>query len=274
MPVALEYFSTVNGALMSTAMDHETIAKVFSTWNKGDLSSYLLEITIAILRKKVNGDYLIDKILDKAENKGTGSWSSKTAMDLGVPTTMMTSAVFARYISALKPTRELLSKQLQSQKQGEGSLDLKPLEQAYRFARIVNHHQGFEIMSEASKTYHWNLNLSEIARIWTNGCIIRSQLMQDASSYLKGHKDLLSHPDSFENLQRSESSIADVLRHAISNRVPLDTFWAAYTYWISLTTERLPANLTQAQRDYFGAHTYQRLDRPATEYFHTNWKTS
>jgi len=153
-------------------------------------------------------------------------------------------------------------------------LDLKTLEQAYRFARIVNHHQGFEIMSEASKTYHWNLNLSEIARIWTNGCIIRSQLMQDASSYLKAHKDLLSHQDSFESLQNSESSIADVLQGAISNRVPLDTFWAAYNYWISMTTKRLPSNLIQAQRDYFGAHTYQRLDRPSTEYFHTNWKTS
>jgi 6-phosphogluconate dehydrogenase len=261
-------------ALMSKTMDNEAIAKVFSTWNKGDLSSYLLEITIDILRKKENGDYLLDKILDKAENKGTGSWSSKTAMDLGVPSTMMTSAVFARYLSSFKSTREKLSKHIQVQNHNKIPLNLKTLEKAYRFARIVNHHQGFEIIDEASKAFHWNLNLSEIARIWTNGCIIRSQLMQDSISFLKKHNDLISHKDVFENLKTSESSIAEVLQLAISNRVPLDTFWAAYTYWISMTTKRLSANLIQAQRDYFGAHTYQRLDKPLAEYFHTNWNAS
>ena len=261
-------------ALMSQTMDHEAIAKVFSSWNKGDLSSYVLDITIDILRKKEEDHYLLDKILDKAEQKGTGSWSSKTALDLGVPTTMMTSAVFARYISAFKATREQLSKHIQVKKNTITPLDVNTLEKAYRFARIVNHHQGFEVMNEASKTYHWNLNLSEIARIWTNGCIIRSQLMQDCISFLNKNKDLLSHKAVFENLQHSEFATAEILQLAISNRVPLDTFWAAYTYWISMTTKRLPANVIQAQRDYFGAHTYQRLDRPLTEYFHTKWNAS
>jgi 6-phosphogluconate dehydrogenase len=153
-------------------------------------------------------------------------------------------------------------------------LDLKILESAYRFARIINHHQGFEVMSEASKTYNWNLNLSEIARIWTNGCIIRSKFIMDSIGYLKQSTDLISHQNLFESLQETESSIAEILKHAISNRVPLDTFWAAYNYWISMTTKRLSANVIQAQRDYFGAHTYQRTDKPLNEFFHTNWKPS
>jgi len=140
--------------LLSPTMNHEEIAELFSVWDKGDLSSYLLEITIDILRKKEGNHYLLDKILDQAENKGTGSWSSKTAMDLGVPTTLMTSAVFARYLSSFKATRERLSKSIQLQKHSEKPLNLKTLEKAYRFARIVNHHQGFELISEASKTFN------------------------------------------------------------------------------------------------------------------------
>jgi 6-phosphogluconate dehydrogenase len=260
--------------LLSPTMNNDEIANLFSIWNKGDLSSYLLEITIDILRKKEGEHYLLDMILDQAENKGTGSWSSKTALDLGVPTTLMTSAVFARYLSSFKTKREQFSKHIQAQKPKNKPLDLKILESAYRFARIINHHQGFEVMSEASKTYNWNLNLSEISRIWTNGCIIRSQFMVESIEYLKHSKDLISHQNLFESLQETESPIAEVLQHAISNRVPLDTFWAAYNYWISMTTKRLSANLIQAQRDYFGAHTYQRTDKPLNEFFHTNWSAS
>ncbi len=261
-------------AVMSLSMNNEAIANVFSNWNRGDLTSYLLEITIDILCKKEGDHYLLDKILDIAENKGTGSWSSKTALDLGVPTTMMTSALFTRYLSSFKATREQLSDTLTPHKQISKTLDLKMLEHAYRFARIVNHHQGFEIMNHASKTYHWNLNLSEMARIWTNGCIIRSQFMQDSIAYLKESKDLISHQDIFDILKRSESSTSEVLQVALSNRIPLDTFWSAHNYWVSMTTKRLPANLIQAQRDYFGAHTYQRIDSPLSEFFHTNWPNS
>ena len=261
-------------ALMSVSLDNEMIAKTFSEWNKGNLSSYLLEITITILQKKEGNDYLLDKILDKAENKGTGSWSSKTALDLGVPTSMMTLAVFARYLSSFKSTRERFSKQLIKQKQASKAIDIKALENAYRFARIINHHQGFEVMQNASNTYHWNLNLSEIARIWTNGCIIRSQFMEDSSVYLKTSKDLLSNRSLFKDLESSESAMAELLQIAIDNRIPLDTFYSAYNYWVSMTTERLPSNLIQAQRDYFGAHTYQRSDAPLSDYFHTNWDAS
>ena len=259
-------------AMLSLSMDNDAIAEVFSAWNNSDLSSYLLEITIDILTRKEGDGYLLDKVLDKAKNKGTGSWSSKTALDLGVPVTMMTSAVFARYLSAFKDARERLSGQLQPQNSTDRALDVIILEKAYRFARIINHHQGFEVMQHASQAYDWNLNLSEIARIWTNGCIIRSRFMEACSSYLKG-SSLLSQQVLFESLKSSESTIAEVLHTALSNRVPLDAFWSAYNYWISITSRRLPANLIQAQRDYFGAHTYQRTDAPLSEFFHTNWKT-
>ncbi len=261
-------------ALLSNSMSNENIATLFSEWNRGDLSSYLLEITIDILRKKDGNDYLLDKILDKAENKGTGNWSSKTALDLGVPTTMMTSAVFARYLSSFKTKRVQLSDNLEKHENIRLQIDPKTLESTYRFARIINHHQGFEIMQKASEDYNWNLNISELARIWTNGCIIRSQLMVDTILYLKEAKDLLSNPMIFETLQNLESSIAEVLKVGISSRVPLNCLWSAYNYWVSMTTKRLPANLIQAQRDFFGAHTYQRLDAPLSDYFHTNWQNT
>jgi len=260
--------------LMSNAMSNDEMANLFINWNNTDLSSYLLEITVDILRKKENGHYLLDHILDKAENKGTGSWSSKTALDMGVPSTMMASAVFARYLSSLKDKRTQLSKQLQHVKGTKSDLDVKSLEHAYRFTRIVNHHQGFELMQQASKTYNWNLNLPEIARIWTNGCIIRSQFMQDCISYLKESDGLISHQRLFKILEASEGSMKAMITSAMVNRVPMDTFWASYNYWVSMTTEQLPANLIQAQRDYFGAHTYQRNDKSSSAYFHTNWNES
>ncbi len=258
-------------ALMSLSMNNEEIATIFSTWNQSDLSSYLLEITIEILTKKEGDGYLLDKVLDRAENKGTGSWSSKSALDLGIPSTMMTSGVFARYLSSFKSTRVQLSEQIPPQKLADQHLDLNTLEKAYRFARMVNHHQGFELMNQASETYNWNLNLSEVARIWTNGCIIRSQLMSDTVSYLKVSPNLLLHPEIFETLKSSESLCSEVLRHSLATRIPADTFWSAYNYWISMTSNRLPAHIIQAQRDYFGAHTYQRIDKPLSEFFHTNW---
>jgi len=260
-------------AILSPSMDNEAIADMFSKWNNSDLSSYLLEITVDILTKKEGGAYLLDKVLDKAENKGTGNWSSKTALDLGVPATMMTSAVFARYLSSFKATREQLSDGLQPLNSSNRTLDLTILEKAYRFARIINHHQGFEVLQQASQHYDWHLNLSEIACIWTNGCIIRSRFMEACSSYLKD-ASLLSQQDMFATLKSAESAIAEVLHTALSNRIQMDAFWSAYNYWINMTTKRLPANLIQAQRDYFGAHTYQRIDTPLSEFFHTNWSTS
>jgi len=258
-------------AIMSTFLNHEEIADVFSIWNKSNLSSYLLEITSNILRQKDGDQYLLDVILDKAGNKGTGSWSSKTAFNLGTPNTMMSSAVFARYISSFKEKRQELAKHINKNHISNNTIDLKVLENAYRIARIINHQQGFRLMTEASLHYNWNLNLSEIARIWTNGCIIRSDFMVALITLFKEEEDLLNHTSILSTLNTHEKDVSYILQYGLSNRIALDTFCSAYNYWIAMTTENLPANLIQAQRDYFGAHTYQRTDASSHQFFHTNW---
>ncbi len=258
-------------ALLSVTKTNDEIAQIFSEWNKTDISSYLLEITIDILRKKENGVYVLDTILDKAGNKGTGSWSTKAAFDLGTVNTMMSSAVFARYISSFKDKRKQLSKNLKKAPKNEITVDVSVLENAYRFARIVNHHQGFELMKLASKEFNWDLNLSEIARIWTNGCIIRSQFIESSITVFKEYESYLDDDNILELLMTSEEAIKKSISYSLSNRIAFDTFWSAYNYWIGITTERLPANLIQAQRDYFGAHTYQKVNAPEDQFFHTKW---
>ena len=259
-------------AMMSLHMTNEDISKVFSNWNKTDLSSYLLEITAEILLKKEGEHYIIDGILDKAGNKGTGCWSSKTALDLGVPTTMMTSAVFARYVSSFKEKRVVLSNLVATKTSKFEIPDMSVIEKAYRFARIINHQQGFELIKETSKEQNWDINLSELARIWTNGCIIRSELMQQISGLFKLQQAVFEDGSMLKILSTSELAISEFIQSALANRIALDTFWSAYNYWISMTTERLPAHIIQAQRDYFGAHTYQKIDAPASRFFHTNWQ--
>lgn len=261
-------------AMMSISMTNESISAIFSSWNKSDLSSYLLEITSKILIKKEAGNYIIDTILDKAGNKGTGSWSSKLALDIGIPATIMTSAVFARYLSAFKEKRKKLSVLISPEKATFEIPRTKILEKAYRFARIINHQQGFEIISVCSSEQNWDINLSELSRIWTNGCIIRSNLMNDVSEIFKNNPELIDDTSIFETLKISENAVSKLLKSGIDNRISLDAFYAAYNYWVSMTTKRLPANLIQAQRDFFGAHTYQKIDENPSQYFHTNWQKS
>ncbi|WP_298422675.1 NADP-dependent phosphogluconate dehydrogenase [uncultured Kordia sp.] len=257
-------------SILKKTHTNEEIASILSDWNTRSEASYLLEITIAILRKKEGHEYIIDRILDKALSKGTGSWSSKAALDIGMPSTMISSAVFARYVSAFKEQRVTLSKSFKKSNVSEG-IEYSYLEKAYRFARIINHQQGFELIQEASKQYNWTLNLSEIARIWTNGCIIRSQFMDDSIEILQNHSNYFEDKKTFEALRNSEKYIVKVLQYRLNNRISLDTFSAAYNYWISMTTANSSANIIQAQRDYFGAHTYQRNDIDNSNFFHTNW---
>lgn len=258
--------------IMSISINREEISDVFTKWNNGKLSNYLLEITIDILNKKEGCHYLLDFILDKADNKGTGSWSSKAALELGTANTMMASAVFARYISSFKEKRKQLSTQRLTVSVNLTDFDLKALEKAYHFARVINHHQGFDLIQVASKTFDWDLNLSEIARIWTNGCIIKSKFMVDCITYLSNCKTLLDDQDLITALSQEEEATLDIIKFGISNRVALNSFCSAYNYWIAMSTENLPANLIQAQRDYFGAHTYQRNDDLSLNNFHTIWK--
>lgn len=258
-------------ALMSSSMSNEEIAAVFEGWNQGILSSYLLEITVQILRKKEGDKYLLDLILDRAGNKGTGSWSSKAAFDLGIPNTMMSSAVFARYISSFKNTRLILSGLVVSENPNKGTLNLPTLEKAYEFARLINHQQGFKLMELASDNYKWDLNFSQIARIWSNGCIIKSHLMNELHNEFQSSADLFDMELVTGKLINGESALRETLMLALPLRISLHCFSAAYHYWIDMTTKSLPANLIQAQRDFFGAHTYQRIDAPESDFFHSQW---
>jgi 6-phosphogluconate dehydrogenase len=258
-------------ALLKSPLSYSEISNLFSEWNKGELSSYLLEITANIFNKKEDETYLLDLILDKAGNKGTGSWSSKAALDLGFPVTMMSDAVFARYISAFKTQRIALSRKVKTSDSNTHKINIEQLKNAYQFARIINHHQGFALIQQASETYDWQLNLSEIARIWTNGCIIRSHLMERFVEYFKTEKELIHHNKVVQTLNNSEIDIQNILTNGIQNRIPTPTLSSAFQYWISMSSEHLSANLIQAQRDYFGSHTYQRIDKNWDKNFHTNW---
>ena len=258
-------------ALLKDQMTYEEISDLLESWNSKEHASYLLEITIDILRKKEEGKYILDIILDKAGNKGTGSWSSKAALDLGVANTLMADAVFARYISSFKSTRVALTSRLGEVEREDAQLDAEVLSEAYKFVRLINHHQGFEVMREASKTYDWSLDLSKIASIWTNGCIIRSAFMHDAIDRFKREDNLMAHDDILSELKGLESSVQIVIAHSLVTRTAIPVISSAYQYWIAMTTDRLPANMIQAQRDYFGAHTYKRIDKDENESFHTVW---
>ena len=257
--------------MLSVFMSNEDIADVFEFWNKGRSASYLLEITANILRKKEGDNYLIDLILDKAGNKGTGSWSSKAALNLGIPNTMMSAAVFARYISSFKSERVLLSKQVKKQEDKHIEISLTVLERAYYFARLINHHQGFQLIKEASVNYNWGLNLSEIARIWTNGCIIKSELMEVLVKEFNTTSSLLDNRTITNALHANEEAVSETIQYTLANRMAAPNFCAAYNYWVGITTAQSSANIIQAQRDYFGAHTYNRKDAPIDTFFHTNW---
>jgi 6-phosphogluconate dehydrogenase len=260
-------------ALLSKTMGYEAIADLFATWNKGDLSSYLLEITVDILRKKEGDSYLLDHVLDKAGNKGTGSWSSIAALEIGSANTMMSAAVFARYISSFKDDRQKLAKHAKTNGSTQ-PIEIHSLEKAYRLARIINHQQGFALMQQASTSYDWNLNLSEIARVWTNGCIIRSGLMTYLVDIFRMYDGIFAHKATLSTVSSCEPDLIKILQIGLSNRIALGAFSAAHNYWIAMTTGTLAANLIQAQRDYFGAHTYQRTDAASDQFFHTNWANS
>jgi len=245
------------------------IADLIEPWVKTELNSFLLEITVNILRKNDGEDWLIDKILDKAGNKGTGNWTTVSAANLGIPATVISSALFARYVSAFKETR-LKAAELYSFEKEAPKFDVNTLKKAYKAARIINHHQGFDLIHQASKSYNWNLNLSEIARIWTNGCIIRSELMESlVNLFSSSDKTILFEPSIVDQVKSLKNSLKKIVIASIESDTSLPCFNEALTYLNSITTNCLSANMIQAQRDYFGAHTYERVDKKGT--FHTNW---
>lgn len=258
-------------ALLKPNYTYNEIHSIFKSWCETDLSSYLLEITTNIFQKKEGNQYLLDLILDKAGNKGTGSWSSQTAMQLGFPATMINDAVYARYVSSFKQQRQNLDNQLFKQRNNTKKVSLSSLKEAYQFARTINHIQGFALMQQASDEYNWDLNFSEISRIWTNGCIIRSALMEQLVDYFKVKSNLFEHPIIWKQLNETATSTQEILTLGLQNQTATPVFSSAYQYWLGMTIGTLSANLIQTQRNYFGSHTYKRVDKDWKESFHTNW---
>lgn len=274
MQLLAEVYELMRTGLQMTASD---IATILEGWKSQGLNSYLLEISVNILRKEENNELLLDKILDMASQKGTGGWSTEAAIKLGVPLNTISDAVMARNISAQKELR-VRSNEIYGNLKQPISLDRKAFEgqirEAYSAARMVNHAVGFDMILAASKTYNWSLNLSEIARIWTNGCIIRSDLMVEAIQYLKESENLLLHPTIVKLLTGQQKNMANVVSTAISHGMPVPVFSSAMNFFLGYVNGQSSANLLQAQRDYFGAHTYKRVDKPLAESFHTQWTGS
>ncbi|WP_298319110.1 NADP-dependent phosphogluconate dehydrogenase [uncultured Aquimarina sp.] len=255
----------------------DQIAAIFNIWRNNGLDSYLLEITADILLKKEGDDFLIDKVLDKAGQKGTGGWSTNAALEVGMPLSTISESVMARNISGIKSKRVEASEKYQLKTSSISSSDaifIENLEKAFRTASVINHHIGFELIKEASNEYNWELNLSKIARIWTNGCIIRSDLMEQIWKLFLNNNDtsLLLLPDIIATVKSDIHSLTETVAVGLTSGFSLPVFSAAANYFLAYTSAQSSANIIQAQRDYFGAHTYQRVDTSLDEYFHTNWK--
>lgn len=256
----------------------EELHEVFSEWNEGELDSYLIEITADIFKKydEETGKPMVDVILDKAGQKGTGKWTSQSALDLGVPLPIITESVFARFISAIKDERVEASKVLRGPKAESFTGDKKALIESIRKAlymsKICSYAQGFAQMKAASEENDWNLQYGEIAMIFRGGCIIRAQFLQkikEAYDREANLNNLLLDPY-FQGIAESyQGALREVVSTAVMNGIPVPCLSSALAYFDSYRTETLPANLIQAQRDYFGAHTYQRIDKEGT--FHTEW---
>ena len=259
-------------------MSNEEMHEVFTEWNRGDLDSYLIEITRDILGYKTgDGEAVIDMILDTAGQKGTGKWTGIAALDEGVPLTLIGEAVFARCLSAMKEERVAAAKEIGSEIPaftGDRKAFVDDLGKALFASKIVSYAQGYTLMRSAAQTYGWNLNWGGIALMWRGGCIIRSVFLgkiKEAYDNDPGLKNLLLDPYFKEKMSESLASWRRICSAAITAGVPLPAMTSALEYYDGYRTARLPANLLQAQRDYFGAHTYERIDRPRGEFFHTNW---
>lgn len=259
-------------------MSNEQMHEVFAEWNKGELDSYLIEITRDILGyKDQQGNAVIDLILDTAGQKGTGKWTAVAALDAGQPLTLIGEAVFARCLSALKDERVAASKILTGPNKtfkGDRKKMLDDLRKALYASKIVSYAQGYQLMRAAAKEYGWNLNYGGIALMWRGGCIIRSVFLGKIKDAFKKNPELsnlLLDPFFKSAVKKAQSSWRRIVRAAVDMGIPMPTISTALAYYDGYRAERLPANLLQAQRDYFGAHTYERVDKPRGEFFHTNW---
>jgi 6-phosphogluconate dehydrogenase len=258
-------------------LTNKELADLFSEWNQGELQSYLIEITANIFRyiDEEMGSPLVDYILDEAAQKGTGKWTSQNALDVGAPIPTINAAVESRIISSLKLQRVKASKVIRGPKpefKGDRERMLKAAKDALYASKITSYSQGMGLLNIASDEYGYGLNLTDIAKIWRAGCIIRARLLGDIMDAYRRNPDLISLllDDTFRDAVESrQESWRYVIQTAIGMGIPVLAMSASLAYFDAYRSERLPANLTQAQRDYFGAHTYRRIDREGT--FHTEW---
>ena len=258
-------------------LSNDEMHNVFAEWNKGELDSYLIEITRDILAHKEDGHHTVDIILDTAGQKGTGKWTVVEALDHGQPLTLISEAVFARCLSAIKEEREAEAKILHphiAQFAGDKKQFVEDLKYALYASKIVSYAQGYQLMRAAAKEYGWNLNYGGIALMWRGGCIIRSAflgMIKEAFDKNPGLVNLLLDPFFTDAVTKAQPSWRRVIGTAVNVGIPVPALSSALAYFDGYRTGRLPANLLQAQRDYFGAHTYERIDKPRGEFFHTNW---
>ncbi|MDG6137414.1 NADP-dependent phosphogluconate dehydrogenase [Lactococcus petauri] len=261
-------------------LDNAEIQSIFEEWNEGELDSYLIEITKEVLKRKDDqgtDGYIVDKILDKAGNKGTGKWTSQSSLDLGVPLPLITESVFARFISTYKDERVKASSILSGPEvkfSGDKAEIVEKIRQALYFSKIMSYAQGFAQLRQASKEYDWDLPYGTIAQIWRAGCIIRAEFLQnitDAFDKDANLENLLLDEYFIDITKRYQAAVRDVVSLAVQAGIPVPTFTSAISYYDSYRSANLPANLIQAQRDYFGAHTYERNDMEGI--FHYDWYT-
>ncbi|MEM5447183.1 NADP-dependent phosphogluconate dehydrogenase [Paraburkholderia guartelaensis] len=259
-------------------LSNEELGKVYTEWNEGELDSYLIEITSKIFGKKdeETGKDLVDVILDRAAQKGTGKWTSQNALDIGAPLPLITEAVFARVLSSLKTQRVAASKVLSGPDakpfSGERKAFIESVRRALYFSKVISYAQGFSQLRMASDEYNWDLQYGTIAKIFRAGCIIRARFLQKITdAYAKDPQldNLLLDPYFRDIAANYQSALRDVVIQAVSAGVPVPAFSSAIAYFDGYRSERVPANLVQAQRDFFGAHTYERIDKPGS--FHADW---
>jgi 6-phosphogluconate dehydrogenase len=275
MQLICEAYQIMRDLLHMTA---DEMHLVFSDWNKGELDSYLIEITRDILAfKDSDGKPLVDKILDTAGQKGTGKWTGVAALDLGIPLTLIGEAVFSRCLSAVKNERVKASGILRgpgTSFTGDKTQMLNDLKDALYASKIVSYAQGYALMSAAAIEYGWKLNYGGIALMWRGGCIIRSAFLgkiKEAFDNDQSIMNLLLDPFFRGKVEQAQKGWRNVVAAAVTQGIPIPAISSALGYFDGYRCEKLPANLLQAQRDYFGAHTYERTDRKRGEFFHTNW---
>jgi 6-phosphogluconate dehydrogenase len=261
-------------------LSHAAMHRAFAAWNRGELESYLIEITRDIMAvADADGRPLVEKILDSAGQKGTGKWTGVNSLDLGVPVTLITEAVYARALSALKDERVDAARILKGPKgkfEPDAKASVENIRKALLASKIVSYAQGFMLMREASREYGWQLDLGNIALLWRSGCIIRSAFLERIKEAYDLNPNLanLLLDDYFKSILRNcQPSWRRVVAAAVKGGIPVPAFSASLAFYDGYRSERLPANLIQAQRDYFGAHTYERVDQPRGTFFHTQWQS-